>query len=821
MIDGRSSAVADLRPLGITLFLVCLAVDAYGGAASASAIGTSVPEPQAASQGRELLADGGFERSPTRETTWIQTSVQYGTPITPAACGTGGGPGPHGGSSMVWFAGSAMTVESGAVERRDLVIPPGAGPLTFWYAAPRCVVNGAGDYLRLEVDGVNAFEVRCTTPIETWQQASIDLAPWADGAQHDLRFIGYASSSGYLNFSDFLLDDVSLRVSTVVARDVPRAEGDAGTTLVNIPVELHPASQHEVLVDWATADGTADASDYVGASGTVHFAAGQTVTFATVAIIGETVAEQNETFQLRLSNPRMALIDRDQALVTIVDDDTGLTDLSINMPASVSGDANTTITIPITIHNGGPKAAAGVEVVTEVPEGMRFLSATPTSGSCTGSSTITCIIGALDNGSSASVQLTLTGSQAGTFTSSATVTSATADPTTPNTASTSVQVTHAVADLSVSVPASITSLRDETFTLRVSVHNNGPDVASNPVLTDVLPTGLTLVSAVPSQGSCSGSTTLTCSLGAMESGASATVHLHLKGTAAGNFTHTVDGTASPDLDPTLPDRASTSVQITTIARIDLNAPPSVNNGRAFVFSASIIDSLGHVVHGHAGRVQFSSSDPGARLPDPQLLEDGVTFSAMFLSEGRQTLTAADGAVSGSARIDVVRVTRVEGPAATGTGTVVASFTGGGPYCHFEHARLLTIAELPAALNGVMFPHGLFDFTLTHCTPGSTIVMTMSYPLTLRDDSKYWKYGPRPGPLAAAWYELTTAQRSGNTFTFTITDGALGDDDLVANGTIIDQGGPAAPTEAIPVGSMPGWVGLIFLCALAGVFALRH
>jgi hypothetical protein len=37
---------------------------------------------------------------------------------------------------------------------------------------------------------------------------------------------------------------------------------------------------------------------------------------------------------------------------------------------------------------------------------------------------------------------------------------------------------------------------------------------------------------------------------------------------------------------------------------------------------------------------------------------------------------------------------------------------------------------------------------------------------------------------------------GNTVSFTITDGGLGDDDLSANGSITDPGGPGGPTLAI-------------------------
>jgi hypothetical protein len=53
--------------------------------------------------------------------------------------------------------------------------------------------------------------------------------------------------------------------------------------------------------------------------------------------------------------------------------------------------------------------------------------------------------------------------------------------------------------------------------------------------------------------------------------------------------------------------------------------------------------------------------------------------------------------------------------------------------------------------------------------------------------------------------------SGNTVTFSITDGGLGDDDLPANGVIVDQGGPGVPSiTAIP--TLSEWA-LAFLALL--------
>ena len=51
------------------------------------------------------------------------------------------------------------------------------------------------------------------------------------------------------------------------------------------------------------------------------------------------------------------------------------------------------------------------------------------------------------------------------------------------------------------------------YTLLIT--NNGPDNATGVVATNVLPAGVTLISATPSQGTCSGTTTVTCNLGAI------------------------------------------------------------------------------------------------------------------------------------------------------------------------------------------------------------------------------------------------------------------------------------------------------------------
>ncbi len=66
------------------------------------------------------------------------------------------------------------------------------------------------------------------------------------------------------------------------------------------------------------------------------------------------------------------------------------------------------VTYTIGVHNAGPADAASVTVTDTIPAGTTFSSATPSQGSCSGTSTVTCNLGTLTNGASATITLVLT-----------------------------------------------------------------------------------------------------------------------------------------------------------------------------------------------------------------------------------------------------------------------------------------------------------------------------------------------------------------------------------------------------------------------------
>ena len=91
--------------------------------------------------------------------------------------------------------------------------------------------------------------------------------------------------------------------------DVSISEGRSGTTNMLFRLNLSSASNVPVSVKYATVNGTAKSgSDFVAASGTATFPAGQTQIFITVKVNGDRTREPNETMSVSLSNPTNGII---------------------------------------------------------------------------------------------------------------------------------------------------------------------------------------------------------------------------------------------------------------------------------------------------------------------------------------------------------------------------------------------------------------------------------------------------------------------------------------------------------------------------------
>jgi uncharacterized repeat protein (TIGR01451 family) len=111
------------------------------------------------------------------------------------------------------------------------------------------------------------------------------------------------------------------------------------------------------------------------------------------------------------------------------------------------------------------------------------------------------------------------------------------------------------------------------ITYTITATNNGPWPTTTTTVTDNLPAGVTYVSTTFSQGSCSGTSTVTCNLGPINSGANATISLVVTTTAANS---TLSNTATVASDLTDPNPANNSATATTVVNNPVPAISSIN-----------------------------------------------------------------------------------------------------------------------------------------------------------------------------------------------------------------------------------------------------
>ena len=100
---------------------------------------------------------------------------------------------------------------------------------------------------------------------------------------------------------------------------------------------------------------------------------------------------------------------------------------------------------------------------------------------------------------------------------------------------------------------------------------------------------------------------------------------------------------------------------------------------------------------------------------------------------------------------------------------------------------------PGDAPNATFPVGHFSFEVRDLDPGAATEVTIYLPSWMTVQS-WWKYGRTPGNPTPHWYEFTFdgttgAEINGTVVTLHFVDGARGDDDLMANGVIVDPGGP--------------------------------
>ena len=104
----------------------------------------------------------------------------------------------------------------------------------------------------------------------------------------------------------------------------------------------------------------------------------------------------------------------------------------------------------------------------------------------------------------------------------------------------------------------------------------------------------------------------------------------------------------------------------------------------------------------------------------------------------------------------------------------------------QDLKAVNPADVSCTLAAYTFPYGLFSYNIINLRPGQAVSVTISFPNDMPLNTKYFKCNN--GILTDC--SSFTNRRDGHTLVLNIIDGGPGDSDGVANGTIIDPGGPA-------------------------------
>jgi uncharacterized repeat protein (TIGR01451 family) len=293
--------------------------------------------------------------------------------------------------------------------------------------------------------------------------------------------------------------------------------------------------------------------------------------------------------------------------------------LSIDKTGPAFATAGTQFVYTLSVDNAGPSTATNVVVGDELPSDVTFVSAVASVGSLTAvAGTVTWNLGNVapaDPVRTLAITVAVLPDATGQLVNNATVTSSTSDPDASNNLTSWIVLVDAEAALSLTKtdsPDPVLAGNELTYTLTVG--NGGPSTAQDVVVTDTLPTGTTLVSAVGGTGTTACAEVqlgiISCEVGDLAPGESETIFItvHASPSLPDGTVLVNDVSASS---PTDPDGADATASTTVRAQAELwmektGRVPAGNPAGALIYTLT--------VHNHPGSAPDATPTSGAGGP---------------------------------------------------------------------------------------------------------------------------------------------------------------------------------------------------------------
>ena len=248
-------------------------------------------------------------------------------------------------------------------------------------------------------------------------------------------------------------------------------------------------------------------------------------------------------------------------------------DMTVSLNQSATVLLGTSPELTIDLNNNGASPATNVEVDITLPATVSFVSATPSSGSCTnGAGTVNCQLGDIPGTSLRTVTLTTTAAAVGVGAFDATVIADFDER--PGNNQDSVQLTiNPAVDLVINTPTAAPVLVDQSTTISAVLENRSILDATGVTLTISLNSGLQADSASWSIGSCTvAAQQIDCQTATFSSLSNSTLNIGVTGLTAGAQGYTVTLSSNEaEADP-----ANNSVNAT----VTVNSPASSSGGGA-------------------------------------------------------------------------------------------------------------------------------------------------------------------------------------------------------------------------------------------------